>query len=249
MKVFHFTRTTLSPVVLSPASPSASAFAFTNPITVAAFAPPSYQRPTRQKTTLFQHEILSDMDSMCIANAVDLCSHYGDGDGDMYVNGKEGQGQGQFQFQSQYQAECDVEEREAMILRFEDQADLLARRMAETQCLLSHLKTGDHGVLEEDEVENLKLKIMESMPLTSKLSGSEFVGSAPASLSASASASASPRHSTGTGILELLDNAEVDQLRQEIQQQQATSSTFSSDANIDDVDFDVDTSIFHQCYV
>eukprot|EP01083_Nonionella_stella_P094868 266276_1 len=161
----------------------------------------------------------------------------------MYFNGNEGQGQ--FQLQSQYQAECDVEEREAMILRFEDQADLLARRMAETQCLLSHLKTGDHGVLEEDEVENLKLKIMESMPLTSKLSGSEFVGSAPAS----SSASASPRHSTGTGTLELLDNAEVDQLRQEIQQQQATSSTFSSDANIDDVDFDVDTSIFHQCYV
>lgn len=236
MKVFHFTRTTLSPVVLSPAS--ASAFAFTNPITVAAFAPlPSYQRPTRQKTTLFQHEILSDMDSMCIANAVDLCSHYGDGD--MYINGNEGQGH--FQFQSQYQAECDLEEREAMILRFEGQADLLARRMAETQCLLSHLKTGDHGVLEEDEVENLKLKIMESMPLTLKLSGSEFVGSAPAS--------ASPRHSTGTGTLELLDNAEVDQLRQEIKQQQATSSTFSSDANIDDVDFDVDTSIFHQCYV
>eukprot|EP01083_Nonionella_stella_P082654 228175_1 len=171
MKVFHFTQTTLTPVVLAPTTLAAAAF-FT-PTThasqnfkqvnrnVAAPPPttgslPSYQRHTYHKTTLFLHEIMSDMDSMCIANAANVCSHYD---------------------------QCDVEEREAMINRFEEQKDLLARRLAEMESLSRHLKTGDHGVLEERETEVLKRKIMDSIKV---------------------------------GNLELLDNAEIDQLQGEI---------------------------------
>ena len=125
MKVFHFTRTTLAPVVLLPQ--------------LIAFAPaPFYQRHAPHKTTLFLKEIMSEMDSMCISNAANLCSHYD---------------------------QCDVEEREAMLNRFDEQTDLLAERMAVTQSLSRHLRTGNHKFLEDEEVADLKRKIMDSHSL------------------------------------------------------------------------------------
>mmetsp|Transcript_23020 Transcript_23020/g.26271 ORF Transcript_23020/g.26271 Transcript_23020/m.26271 type:complete len:144 (+) Transcript_23020:64-495(+) len=99
--------------------------------TVTAFAPA--QRYTPQKTALFSKEIMSDMDIMCITNAADLCSYYD---------------------------ECDIEEREAMLNRFDEQTDLLADRMATINAISKHLRTGDHKHLEDKEVADMKLKIM-----------------------------------------------------------------------------------------
>jgi hypothetical protein len=69
-------------------------------------------------------ELLSDMDIMCIMNAADLCSYYD---------------------------ECDVEERNALLNRLEEQTEVLADRLAMMSCLTTHLKTGDHEVLKEGE--------------------------------------------------------------------------------------------------
>eukprot|EP00558_Chaetoceros_sp_UNC1202_P010949 CAMPEP_0197247094 /NCGR_PEP_ID=MMETSP1429-20130617/26098_1 /TAXON_ID=49237 /ORGANISM="Chaetoceros sp., Strain UNC1202" /LENGTH=98 /DNA_ID=CAMNT_0042707913 /DNA_START=179 /DNA_END=475 /DNA_ORIENTATION=+ len=76
---------------------------------------------------------MSNMDMMCITNAADICSYYD---------------------------ECDIEEREAIFNRFEEQSELLADRLATMQALSMHLKTGDHKHLEEDEVARLKRKII-----------------------------------------------------------------------------------------
>ncbi len=78
---------------------------------------------------------MSEMDVMCISNAADLCSYY-----DM----------------------CDLEERMALLNRFEEQTEIMAERMAIMQSLVRHLETGDHLHLEDDEVVSLKDKIMTS---------------------------------------------------------------------------------------
>mmetsp|Transcript_15247 Transcript_15247/g.22332 ORF Transcript_15247/g.22332 Transcript_15247/m.22332 type:complete len:145 (+) Transcript_15247:55-489(+) len=106
------------------------------PSVVVAFAPSP--RSTLIETSLFSREdpsrdIMSNMDMMCITNAADICSYYD---------------------------ECDIEEREAIFNRFEEQSELLADRLATMQALSMHLKTGDHKHLEEDEVARLKRKII-----------------------------------------------------------------------------------------
>ena len=78
-------------------------------------------------------KVLGDIDMMCIMNAADLCSTYD---------------------------ECDIEEREALLNRLEEQTDLLAGRIAMISCLNRHLKTGDHQRLEEEESSKLKKKIL-----------------------------------------------------------------------------------------
>jgi hypothetical protein len=79
---------------------------------------------------------MSDIDIMCISNAANLCSHYD---------------------------QCDVEEREAMLNRFEEQTDLLAERMATLQSITKHLKNGDHLEANDNEIATLKNKIMASV--------------------------------------------------------------------------------------
>ena len=122
MRVFYFTRTALTPVVLFLST------------AVTAFAPA--QRHTPHKTTMFSKEILSDMDIMCITNAADLCSYYD---------------------------QCDVEEREALLNRFDEQTDLLAARMASVSAISRHLTTGDHKHLEDQEVADLKQEILTAL--------------------------------------------------------------------------------------
>lgn len=73
------------------------------------------------------------MDIMCIMNAADLCSFYD---------------------------ECDIEERDALLNRLEEQTDILAERIAMLSCLNKHLTTGDHEHLEEGESSKLKSKIL-----------------------------------------------------------------------------------------
>ena len=72
------------------------------------------------------------MDIMCIMNAADLCSLYDS---------------------------CEVEERDAMLNRFEEQNEILVDRISIMTNLIKHLKTGDHKHLEEDETASLKGKI------------------------------------------------------------------------------------------
>jgi len=98
---------------------------------VVSFAPTPRYVP--HQTTLFSKEVLSDMDIMCIANAADLCSYYD---------------------------QCNIDEREALMNRFEEQTDLLADRIATMQSLSKHLRTGDHKHLQDEEVETLKRKLM-----------------------------------------------------------------------------------------
>jgi hypothetical protein len=101
----------------------------------AAFAPAPRISP--RGTGLFvAKEVMSDMDIMCIANAADLCSHYD---------------------------QCDIEEREAMINRFEEQTELLAERMATLKSLTKHLKNGDHLEINDDEISILKNKLLASV--------------------------------------------------------------------------------------
>ena len=70
-------------------------------------------------------EVMSEMDLMCLENAADLCSLYD---------------------------ECDLEEREALLTRFQQQTEIMADRIATMQALVKHLKTGDHEHLEHEEV-------------------------------------------------------------------------------------------------
>jgi len=98
-----------------------------------AFAPAP--RTSSLATTLFSKDVMSDMDIMCIVNAADLCSHYD---------------------------QCDIEEREAMLNRFEEQTDLLAERMATLQSLTKHLKNGDHMEINDEEIAILKKKLLAS---------------------------------------------------------------------------------------
>jgi len=75
------------------------------------------------------------LQNRCIVNAADLCSHYD---------------------------QCDIEEREAMLNRFEEQTDLLAERMATLQSLTKHLKNGDHMEINDEEIAILKKKLLAS---------------------------------------------------------------------------------------
>jgi hypothetical protein len=86
--------------------------------------------------------IMTDMDIMCVANAAELCSMYD---------------------------ECDIEEREAILNRFEEQTDVLSERLAMMQILTKHLKTGERpNVIEE--ITNLKRDILD---LVEKIDSSE----------------------------------------------------------------------------
>ena len=76
-------------------------------------------------------KIMSEIDIMCIANAADLCNLYD---------------------------ECDIEEREALINRFEEQTDLLAGRMALMKALTNHAT--DRKRLTEEEILSLKEDIL-----------------------------------------------------------------------------------------
>jgi len=78
-------------------------------------------------------KVLNDLDIMCIMNAADLCS---------------------------FHDECNIEEREALLNRLEEQTNLLAQRIAMISCLNTHLKTGDHKHLEEEEASSLTEKIL-----------------------------------------------------------------------------------------
>lgn len=86
-----------------------------------------------------QRKALSDIDIMCIMNAADLCSYYD---------------------------ECDLEEREALLNRLEEQTDILSERIAMMTCLVKHLKTGDHKHLEQVETANLKAAIIATLETT-----------------------------------------------------------------------------------
>jgi len=81
---------------------------------------------------------------MCVINAADLCSFYD---------------------------ECDIEEREALLNRFEEQTKILAERIAMMSCLTAHLKTGDHRHLEEEETSKMKAEILEFVDKTPSLGG------------------------------------------------------------------------------
>jgi hypothetical protein len=81
-------------------------------------------------------KVLSDIDIMGIMNAADLCSYY---------------------------EECDIEEREALLNRLEEQSDIMAERIAMMSCLTRHLKTGDQMHLEEDETAKLKATILDTI--------------------------------------------------------------------------------------
>lgn len=96
-------------------------------------------RPSRPAPHVELHEkreALSDMDIMCIMNAADLCSYYD---------------------------ECDLEEREALLNRLEEQTDILSERIAMMTCLMRHLNTGDHKHLEEQETADLKAAILNTV--------------------------------------------------------------------------------------
>jgi len=93
-------------------------------------------RPPRSTNACLNaaESILSDTDIMCIMNAADLCSFYD---------------------------ECDIEEREALLNRFEEQTEILAERMAIMTSLTAHLRSGDHMHLEEFETSKLKQDILQ----------------------------------------------------------------------------------------
>lgn len=74
------------------------------------------------------------MDIMCLQNAADLCSYYDN---------------------------CDIDERTALLNRFEEQTEIMADRIATMNSLVKHLKTGDHQHLSEEEVAEFKKKILE----------------------------------------------------------------------------------------
>ena len=102
------------------------------PVISEAFAPTTTFR-VRHETGVFAKErIMSDMDIMCIANAADLCTLY---------------------------EECDLEEREALLNRFEEQSEVLAERLAMMQALSKHLQTGDH-LDDEQEIRKSQADIL-----------------------------------------------------------------------------------------
>jgi hypothetical protein len=79
-------------------------------------------------------KIMSEIDIMCIANTAELCSAFD---------------------------ECDIEEREAILNRLEEQTDTLAERLAMMQALTRHLKQGDgHAYPSEQEIEAAKGEIL-----------------------------------------------------------------------------------------
>ena len=131
MKTYH-SIAVLASMLLNLTSPS-TAFAF-------AFSPsPSININTnintrRSTSTALasKDQIMSDMDIMCIANTAELCSYY---------------------------EECDIEEREAILNRFQEQTDVLSERLAMMMGLTRHLNTG--GKVDEGEVADLKNKILD----------------------------------------------------------------------------------------
>jgi len=98
-------------------------------------------RPAFAPRTLLheKREALSDIDIMCIMNAADLCSYYD---------------------------QCDIDEREALLNRLEEQTDILSERIAMMTCLVKHLKTGDHMHLEDVETANMKAAILSTVEMT-----------------------------------------------------------------------------------
>ena len=131
MKTYH-SIAVLASMLLNLTSPS-TAFAF-------AFSPsPSININTNVNTRrststalASKDQIMSDMDIMCIANTAELCSYY---------------------------EECDIEEREAILNRFQEQTDVLSERLAMMMGLTRHLNTG--GKVDEGEVADLKNKILD----------------------------------------------------------------------------------------
>lgn len=94
-------------------------FLAVSPHVVSAFIPGYTRFETIEITTsLFsaKEKIMGDMDVMCIANAAELCTLYD---------------------------ECNIEEREALLNRFEEQTDVLAERLAMMKVLTKHLETGE----------------------------------------------------------------------------------------------------------
>ena len=79
-------------------------------------------------------EILTDIDMMCIVNAVGLCDYYD---------------------------ECDIDQREAFLNRLDEQTDILTERLATLTCVKQHLNSAAEGTLNDEEVELLKGKIID----------------------------------------------------------------------------------------
>ena len=75
---------------------------------------------------------MSNMDIMCLENAADICSYYDN---------------------------CDIDDREALLNRFEEQTELMVDKVATMTALVKHLKTGDHKHMEDDEVATLRNNI------------------------------------------------------------------------------------------
>ena len=123
-----------SPIACSAFAPSSGAKNMQMQMQVQNNKPFDTTRTTT--TTLFNSEIMSEIDIMCVANTAELCSKYD---------------------------ECDIAEREAIINRFEEQTDTLAERLAMMQALTHHLVNGDndgHVHPSEEEIEALKTDIL-----------------------------------------------------------------------------------------
>lgn len=110
---------------------------FTTTTSTAFVLLPASLSVPRSSTLLSEkREALSDIDIMCIMNSADLCSYYD---------------------------ECNIEEREALLNRLEEQTDILSERVAMMTCLTKHLKTGDHKHLEDQETQNVKTAILNAV--------------------------------------------------------------------------------------
>ena len=99
---------------------------------VVSFSLLKWQLVVPSSTKLYSREIMSNMDIMCLENAADICSYYDN---------------------------CDLDEREALLNRFEEQTELMVDKVATMTALVKHLKTGDHKHVEDDEVATLRNNI------------------------------------------------------------------------------------------
>ena len=129
MKTYHAIAV-LASMLLNLTSPS-TAFAFSPSINTNTNININTRRST-STALASKDQIMSDMDIMCIANTAELCSYY---------------------------EECDIEEREAILNRFQEQTDVLSERLAMMMGLTRHLNTG--GKVDEGEVADLKNKILD----------------------------------------------------------------------------------------
>ncbi len=113
-----------------------------------AFSPANVHVFRNDRSTFlrsFKEKIMSDIDIMCISNAAELCSLYD---------------------------ECNLEEREAILNRFDEQTDVLSERLAMMLVLSKHLETGERPDIVE-EVTNLKQEILK-MVTNVDLSGKKY---------------------------------------------------------------------------